>query len=51
MEKDKEKKQPKKAISKKSANDKNFAKVVKMMANTPAISNKELIERNKKRRK
>ncbi|HZM63573.1 MAG TPA: hypothetical protein VFB59_00390 [Candidatus Saccharimonadales bacterium] len=36
---------------KKSVADKNFTDTVKIMGNTPPISNEEIIKRNKKRKK
>ena len=51
MQKDKPKKQPKKAEDKDLAKDKNFAEVIKIMADTPPISNEAIIKRNKKRQK
>lgn len=45
MQKDKPKKQPKKVEDKDLAKDKNFAEVVKIMANTPPVKNEELKRR------
>ncbi|HLZ14604.1 MAG TPA: hypothetical protein VKQ34_01280 [Candidatus Saccharimonadales bacterium] len=41
----------KKKKDKKPVADKNFTEAVKIMANTPPISNEEIIKRSKKRKK
>jgi hypothetical protein len=51
MSQDKEQKNPKKTEdSKDLAKDKDFTEAVKIMANTPPISNEEIVKRSKKRK-
>ncbi len=51
MAQDEAQKKPKKAEGDKDlAKDKNFTEIVKIMANTPPISNEEIVKRSKNRK-
>jgi hypothetical protein len=51
MAQDEAQKKPKKTEGGKDlAKDKNFTEAVKIMANTPPISNEEIVKRSKKRK-
>jgi hypothetical protein len=51
MAQDEAQKEPKKTVGGKDfAKDKDFTETVKIMANTPPISNEEIIKRSKKRK-